>query len=454
MLDLTVLDSVDRGRSARGWFRFTVLLACSLALTAAMPDAAAAATPGADARALFEQVESGGQIDLAALSPGAVAMQRVEVDRQLLASLPAELELPLFDATYTARRSHFERRRPDDLTWRGWIGEGRVILTLKNGYVAGLIYAPEGVVALRALPDGGQALLMIEQDRFPQCSGGVEPPADPAKDALARVFEEERVGSGLVRRRGVEMDAPGCIDVMALYTPQAAAAAGGTAAIEAEIQAAVDEANTAHMDSWAETRFRLVHTAEATYNDSGSISSDLGWVRNNAGVGTLRDQVAADMVSLVVNTGGCGIGYVMRTPGSEFEENAFQVSVRGCLVGNLTYTHEHGHNLGLEHNPENSSAWPNGASYPWSFGFWSSGNFRTVMSYSSPCVGGCTRVPHWSNPWVTQGGLPTGVAGTQENYRSINLTNYWAASFRLGDCDVDWDRFESGDFTEWDEVVP
>jgi hypothetical protein len=138
------------------------------------------------------------------------------------------------------------------------------------------------------------------------------------------------------------------------------------------------------------------------------------------------------MVGLIVENGGgfCGIASVMRNPGSSFQSSAFQVTARGCAVGNLTYAHEHGHNMGFEHDPANGAP-PNVASYPWSFGHNVSGVFRTVMSYQ--CPQGCTRVPHFSNPDVTQSGFPTGIAGHRDNHRTGDLTAPIVADFRSKD---------------------
>lgn len=63
---------------------------------------------------------------------------------------------------------------------------------------------------------------------------------------------------------------------------------------------------------------------------------------------------------------------------------AFQVSVRSCAIGNLGYAHEHGHNLGVQHNPENGS----GAAFPYAYGHYIDGSYRTVMSYANPCPAG------------------------------------------------------------------
>ena len=49
--------------------------------------------------------------------------------------------------------------------------------------------------------------------------------------------------------------------------------------------------------------------------------------------------------------------------------------------------------------------------YPYGFGHYVNGSYRTVMSYVDPCTGGCTRRPYFSNPEVIFNGAPTGIEG-------------------------------------------
>jgi hypothetical protein len=224
-------------------------------------------------------------------------------------------------------------------------------------------------------------------------------------------------------------DPPGRIDVMILYTPQARSAAGGVSQIEAAIQNAVDLANTAFADSDVFTRFNLVHTAQANYNHYGNMYDDLDWLRYDPTVASLRNTHAADLVSLIVESSYyCGLGYVMRNPSPSFEASAFQVTARSCIP-NHTWAHEHGHNMGMEHDPANG-AHPSVASYPWSFGHFVSGEFRTVMSYSNQCSPFCPRVGRFSNPAISFNGFPTGISNERDNHRTSNLTDDIVANFR------------------------
>ena len=222
------------------------------------------------------------------------------------------------------------------------------------------------------------------------------------------------------------------IDLMSVYTPQARAAAGGATQIQGRIQAAVDQANTAFINSNMTVRFSLAHTAEVAYNDSGNIETDLNWVTGNSTVASWRNTYAADMVSLITSNGGgyCGIGWVQRNPGAGFANHAFQVTALSCLP-NSTLAHEHGHNMGMEHDPASAGISSSGASYPWSFGHNVNGVFRTIMSYNV-CSISCPRVLHFSNPDVLYNGHQTGLSDQRDNAHTGDLTAAIVAAFRSG----------------------
>lgn len=87
----------------------------------------------------------------------------------------------------------------------------------------------------------------------------------------------------------------------------------------------------------------------------------------------------------------------------------------------------------MEHNPENSivGSTPSAASYPWSFGHWVNGQFRTVMSYDG-CSAGCPRILHFSNPEIAVNGFATGIADRRDNALTGDLTAPIVAGFRSG----------------------
>jgi hypothetical protein len=345
---------------------------------------------------------------------------------QLTIEVPGKPELRV-------HRVGMDRRGARNMVWRGRLqsdGGSKVTLTFHEGILFGHIQNGSDAYIIR--PQGGRTVVeMLDTDSFapewghdaathghemvPPVSGGdtIQESAAGAAPAAA--------ADGTVQ-----------IVLMSVYTPQARAAAGGTPQIQARIQAAVDQANTAFVNSNMTARYFLAHTAEVSHNDSGDIVADLNWVTSNAAVASLRNTYAADMVSLIVANGGpyCGVGWVQRNPGAGFANYAFQATDIDCL-SNQTLAHEHGHNLGFEHDPANAGIAPSGASYPWSFGHYVNGAFRTIMSYNA-CTVSCPRVLHFSNPDVLYNGVPTGILDQRDNAQTGDLTASIVANFRAG----------------------
>lgn len=342
------------------------------------------------------------------------------------------LEIPLFDGkTYAAKHFQTETRAMNDYTWRGKIREGKfegdVVLTFRGGYVSGLIYAPLNQV-YEIVPRGAKQILVeLNQSLFPECGGEIKSEETPVKlnsdNTLAAIDSGDR------------------IDVMVVYTTATKNLLGGDAQAQVLVQQAVDSANSAYLNSKIRQRLRLVHTQEYLYTESGNYSTDLANLRANTTIAALRDTHKADLVAMVGEvTGVCGVGYLMGGTGGN-QNNGFTVTTRSCAVGNLSFAHELGHNMGSQHNPESGS----GATYPFGYGHYVNGVYRTVMSYVDPCPGGCTRRPYFSNPEVTFMGYQTGVDNARDNARSINLTADTIANYRYSGANLMLTNFNGGE---------
>ena len=338
------------------------------------------------------------------------------------------LEISLFDGkTYLAKHFQTEMRAVDDYTWRGRISQGKfegdVILTFKKGYVAGLIYAPTDQV-YEIVPKGEkQILIELNQSLFPECAGAIKGDESKPKpeNAIATTDSGDR------------------IDVLVLYTTPVKTSLGGDAQAQAFAQSAIDTTNTTYINSKIRQRVRLVNASETAIAETGALSSELSTVRNDATVAALRNQYNADLVAMISNSSdACGIGYLM---GSANPLNGFTVTSRTCAVGNLSFPHELGHNMASQHNPENGS----NPTYPYGFGHYVNGVFRTVMSYVDPCTSGCTRRPYFSNPEVLFSGFPTGIDNARDNARSINNTADTIANYRYSGSNLLMNNFNGGE---------
>ncbi len=222
------------------------------------------------------------------------------------------------------------------------------------------------------------------------------------------------------------------IDVLVVYTTPVKVSLGGQEQAEAFAQQAIDITNTTYINSKIRQRVRLAKAVETAIAETGSLSTELPVLRNDSATATARNNFNADLVAMVSNSGGaCGIGYLMGGVGGT-QSNAFTVTARTCAVGNLSFPHELGHNMGSHHNPENGS----NPTYPYGFGHYVDGSYRTVMSYVDPCPSGCNRQPYFSNPDIVFNGVPTGIANARDNARSIDNTADWIANYRYSGSSI------------------
>ena len=205
-------------------------------------------------------------------------------------------------------------RSTNSHTWVGHIdGDpgGTFTLVVKQGGLAAIIRGPgQGLYRIRSLGDGLGVIQEIDETKFPPCGTG------PAQGVLG--------GGGVAG--GAGCDDGSVIDVLVVYTALARTAAGGTAAIEAEIDLAIANSNSAYNNSLIGTQLNLVYAQEIAYDEVGTYGDHLDRLTNPAdgsmdAVHTLRDQFGADMVALLVDDNEfCGIAWLMLTLSPAFEQ--------------------------------------------------------------------------------------------------------------------------------------
>lgn len=378
-----------------------------------------------------------------------VRSRPVEIELALLEQLHPEggdrLQFDLFeDVTLNARFDRRETPAPEKVSWVGRLGDGDdasdwFILVKNQGTVVANFWTSDGRgFEIRPITEDTDVHVVreIHLNAFPPCETCAGPNREQwqigRRDWARHAEEDYQPIGGTALTCGAEDDGS-VIDVLVVYTPAARIAAGGTAAIQSLAHASISSTNAAYQNSGIETSVNLVHMAEIDYTEASSFGVDLTNLRTGAvpGVHALRDEYAADLVAMLNSgSGACGVAYLMQALSSDFESWAFSVTHHGCAVGNLTFAHELGHNQGCAHDIDNAGT---SGAFPFSYGWrWltSSGSLhRSVMAYS-PGI----RVPHFSNPDVTEGGAPTGSPGEADNATTINETAYTVANFRASLC--------------------
>ena len=430
------------------------MLSLSMVL-ALCPSLWAAADADGDAPpTLFEAVEA--QAEGLPVEPYVLEDRSVRVRQDELASsvTGAELVLNLLPQTeFKGVIERVTRRSETSYTVAGRLESdplGSFIMVVEEDVVVGLVEAPTlgRLFKLGYVGDGVHRIAQIDNSRFPKCEtqaarraggprvGGAVPlPEEGSSSPLAGAENGSEAGS---------CSAPQPVfDVLILYTTKARQAAGGSTAIRAECQLAIDTANQGYANSQINARMRLVYRGETTYGESGDFGDHLDRITDDDdgsmdGVHGLRNTYRADFVSLWVNDddGGeiCG-----RAHCDSDADDAFSVVNWGCAVSNFSFHHEIGHNQGSAHNDDDCS-WPcycarESYSYGWRFFNLSRQGRRTVMAYDND-AGAYMRINWFSNPDVTVQGRPTGVVDEADNARSIREVRRYYEGLRLSRLDV------------------
>lgn len=305
-----------------------------------------------------------------------------------------------------------------------------------------LAEAPGGALTIQGVLRRGEEVFLIQPGSPGQFRvREVDLPSLPScgNDASHRIGDLPETsssprGAGPTNAQGPAI--PGfrpIVDLLVLYTPAARMGEGGVAAIEALIELAAAETNAANASSGLEFRYRVVHTQETQYTESGNHSLDLsrlqasfdGFLDEAQG---LRTMFQADCVMLITDTlNTCGNGFIWNNfPNPAFNSFAYSVVARACAVSNLSFAHELGHNLGCDHEPGAGT----GGAFSYARGHrTASGQTRTIMALPPG-----TRVPFYSSPDLAEGGeslgVDIGLPGEAHNTQSLAITAPVVSGFR------------------------
>lgn len=342
--------------------------------------------------------------------------------------------------------SRLERHADDRVVYSGSLTNvegGDFILAYHKGEVAATFSTPTlGVFQLRPLGGGLHVARELDSAELPTCETqpsltiSVPTPMEVIRaktDLLAEIAASHPATDGLFyggegqqggNAAGLDFTV---IDLLLVYTENAANAAGGDNAILAVIDMAVARANSAFINSEVGLRLRTVRSEKVSYAEINPDQSLQDLTQGNgalANVPAWRNESGADLVAMVFNGGG-GRAWLY----SGRSEAGFSVNGYDALEGTLT--HEIGHNLGCQHDRENAGSvttlYPFG--YGWRFTPPNGQELRTVMAYTPGQA-----IPYFSNPEVTYMGSATGirVGDPQEsnNAEAIRRTMATVTGFR------------------------
>lgn len=267
-----------------------------------------------------------------------VSLQLVRIDLTALNSDVVSMQLADAGELQANRRSKVVRSATD-YTWVGDLQQrpGQAVLTVQDGDITGLIVTGFDKYTITPLGGGLHALIKLDPSRFPR-DHMTPPPVTPGRGQHAPPpSNEEEAAADPVQ-----------VDVLVAYTPAARTAAGGASNMRGLIQSAIDVTNVAYANSNANMMLRLVGTMEVAYTETSFDQSLDDLTEGNiAQVHTQRNALGADLVALLIdNPAACGLGWL-----NSDADHAFTVTQYSCAVGNFTFAHEIGHNIGARHDP-------------------------------------------------------------------------------------------------------
>jgi hypothetical protein len=242
------------------------------------------------------------------------------------------------------------------------------------------------------------------------------------------------------------------LDVMVLYTSAAASVLVPNSILD-EIEIAQEKLIESFTAEGIPADVRVVSKRCIGGFESGSLADEVPQLRMDPQVKNWRDNKDfADLVTLWVENAGpdcgatpdMGINNIPILPSREAD--AFSIIDVACAVGNYSFAHELGHQMGLFHDRVTAGA---GIDFHWNYGFVSTNfDWKTIMAWDPPgCPLNeinkpyCLRLNLWSDGIIGSRGVPISVMlqtgaptalGPANNVDALIKNIPVAANFRLG----------------------
>jgi peptidyl-Asp metalloendopeptidase len=304
----------------------------------------------------------------------------------------------------------------------------------------GTLQDAEGNYVIEPLGGGTHIRYKVDPRRLlPEHDPSVPNGAESVGENVADPFGAPRIKAeggtagllGGVTQSVVDNGAP-YIKVLVVFTPEAAAAVGGSSAVDFWASIAVDQANQSYLNSYVQQTLLLTSVMPVSYTSTGkstnTMVNQLASINdgNIDAVHTWRAQQMADVVIMLTGTADyCGEARQINATAS----TAFAVVDIACVTSNnYSFHHEIGHLQGGRHN-----LFFDGNTSPYVYGHGYTdpqGAFRTIMAIPDSC-GGCIRLNYWSTLNVVEPstGRPLGEATYSNDATVLNSRSWQTRDF-------------------------
>ena len=261
----------------------------------------------------------------------------------------------------------------------------------------------------------------------------LEPPLPQAAPAVSAARQAPRLMSS-------SGQGDTCVDILVAYDNNAATWADKNGGITNFAQLAVQKMNYVISNTGLDEQFwfrlvGVVRLSVSTDNLNTALDSATEGTGGWAAVKAKRDEVGADIVTVLIDTGSAygttGLGWSLKTENfAFFSENAYNACAVRSVAQSHTMTHEVGHNMGCGHSDVQSSS-PGPQLYKYSAGYYFSAGgakYHTIMAYGGEGPGG-TEVPYFSSPDYSYKSVAVGDA-SHDNAQTLSRTFAGVAQWR------------------------
>jgi hypothetical protein len=413
------------------------------------------ATGSASAQALFLPADNGAvPADAQPAAPQALRSRLVRIDANSLSrhvvpagadtaanratqasQLDGVIRLNLFDDVMpTFRRTKVTAQRDGGYIWEGIVPGQPVheaLLVIRDGRISGRVQLQDRLFRIDSV--GGNTLHRVTELNPAAFKPEAPPKVAPHSDAAPAAPE----------RNDIAPHATSTIRVFVAYTAAAKNQAGSTANILDEIDQAIALANQAYDNGNIPITLVLAGTMQATYTEKADIEDDLNQLTTGNALKPVRTKRASTNADLAMlfrknDPDFCGIAWlpgngIMPKPSAGTADTGYSVVVHSC-VSNLSFHHELGHNMGLQHDRyvyRLQTGDPNPPASYYNFGYSNKGKrMRTIMAYNNDCADdgfNCTRINWFSSGTIRATGnvvigKPKGTSNAADNTTRLKQT--------------------------------
>lgn len=256
----------------------------------------------------------------------------------------------------------------------------------------------------------------------------------PADNASLQVPEEARVEDFSIAAEELTGRQINRIDTLFIYSPEVLEKAGSLTNLQKKVDLIVEKANLILVNSKIRLRVRSVNLVASPVGESDQARTALQNINASEAVKTLRTENNADIVSFLIshtsNNQHCGMAYQLEGMNQYSSIYGHQVISLNDLCPNWVFTHELGHNLGANHDRENS---PTPGLFSNSYGMRinvGSLTYRTVMAFEPGSI-----ISYFSNPAIKYNNVSIGNVDT-DNSGTLELSRNFVAGY-LGESSVE-----------------